>query len=56
MALQTRTYYEKIAGELRFPNKALIDGKFVDSRSGKRFTTINPANGPLFPREFPGSR
>lgn len=45
MALQTRTYYEKIAGELRFPNKALIDGKFVDSRSGKCFTTINPANG-----------
>ncbi|MBU5627877.1 aldehyde dehydrogenase [Oscillibacter sp. MSJ-2] len=45
MALQTRTYYEKIARELRFPSKALIDGKFVDSVSGKRFTTVNPANG-----------
>lgn len=43
--LQTKEYYEKIAQKMRFPSKALIDGKFLDAGSGKRFTTINPANG-----------
>ena len=45
MALQTQAYYERIAKELRFPSKALIDGKFVDSKTGKHFITINPADG-----------
>ena len=42
--MNTRAYYEKIASELTFPSKCLIDGELV-SGSGEKFDVINPANG-----------
>ena len=39
------TDYKAIAANLSLPQKALIDGVFVDATSGKTFDTINPANG-----------
>lgn len=37
--------YLSIANTMRFNTKALINGKFVESKSGETFTTENPANG-----------
>lgn len=39
------TDYHAIAAGLAFPNKALIDGKSVDTKDGATFETRNPANG-----------
>jgi 4-(gamma-glutamylamino)butanal dehydrogenase len=36
---------KKTAGKLKFRTQAFIDGKFVGARSGKTFTTENPATG-----------
>ena len=40
---KTRLHLE--AGKLRFETRHFIDGAFVDSRSGRKFETVNPANG-----------
>lgn len=37
--------YEKIAKGLKFPTQAFIGGKFVNSKSGRTMSTINPATG-----------
>ena len=37
--------WKKLASKISFPNKAFINGKYVDSISGKIFESINPANG-----------
>ena len=37
--------WKKLASKISFPNKAFINGKYVDSISGKTFESINPANG-----------
>lgn len=47
MAFATVAEYEKRAKGLKFNQKALIDGKLVDSLSGKTFETVNPATGQL---------
>jgi len=47
MALLTHADYEQIASGLSFQTKALIDGSFVESPSGKTFATENPATGKL---------
>lgn len=33
------------AAQIRFRDKAFIDGRFVESRSGRKFSSINPATG-----------
>ena len=35
--------WKKIASKISFRNKAFINGKFVDAKSGKTFDSINPA-------------
>lgn len=45
MSLLTKEQYEKIASSVRFSTKALINGKLVDSTSGKTYITANPATG-----------
>jgi gamma-glutamyl-gamma-aminobutyraldehyde dehydrogenase len=45
MAFATPAQYEAIAQNLKFSQKALIDGKLVDSKSGETFETKNPATG-----------
>jgi len=45
MELKTREYYADYVGKLKFNTRALIDGKFVESSSGKKFVTVNPATG-----------
>jgi acyl-CoA reductase-like NAD-dependent aldehyde dehydrogenase len=35
------------AAALRPETRMLIDGRLIDSRSGKRFETVNPANGEI---------
>lgn len=42
MAFVNTDSYEKMVSTLTFNQKALIDGKLVDSISGKAFDTINP--------------
>lgn len=44
-----RSYQENLetAAKLSFQTRAMIDGEFVDSVSGERFETRNPANGRL---------
>ena len=39
--------WKKEASEISFRNKAFINGKFVDSISGKTFDSINPATGEI---------
>ena len=39
--------WKKEASEISFRNKAFINGKFVDSISGKTFDSINPASGEI---------
>lgn len=46
-ALLTRAGYEALAATLAFPADAFIDGQFVPARSGRRFTTTNPATGEI---------
>jgi len=43
--LLTKEEYEKIASSICFNTMALIDGKLVNSVSGKTFPTFNPATG-----------
>jgi len=45
MELKTHDYYKDHSKKLKFNTKALIDGKFVESSSGKKFITVNPATG-----------
>lgn len=45
MSFKTTAEYEKIAANLNFNTKALIDGKLVEAKSGQSFDTVNPANG-----------
>lgn len=45
MELKSREYYAELSKQLRFPTKALIDGKFTSADSGETFETVNPANG-----------
>lgn len=45
MELLSKEEYQKIARVIRFPTKACIDGKMVNSVSGKTFMTENPATG-----------
>ncbi len=45
MSLLTKEEYEKIASSVRFRTKALINGKFTESTSGRTFSTENPATG-----------
>ena len=35
--------WKKIASKISFRNKAFINGKFVEAKSGKTFDSINPA-------------
>jgi len=37
--------YKSIAKKLKFEGKAFINGKYVNAIDGKKFETINPANG-----------
>ena len=39
--------WKKEASKISFRNKAFINGKFVDSISGKTFDSINPASGEI---------
>jgi len=39
--------WKKEASNISFRNKAFINGKFVDSISGKTFDSINPASGEI---------
>src|SRR5271163_3026659 len=41
----TRGDFRRHAAALRPETRMLIDGKLVDAQSGKKFETINPANG-----------
>lgn len=43
MELKTAEYYAEMARKMKFSTKALIDGKFVDSKSGERIISVNPA-------------
>ena len=43
--LPDKSYWEELAGKLHFPCDLLIDGKWQNALSGKRFLTINPATG-----------
>ncbi|MEG9862214.1 MAG: aldehyde dehydrogenase [Parvularculales bacterium] len=43
--LSNRAEVQSIADKLVLPNTAFIDGKFTEAKSGKRFSTINPATG-----------
>lgn len=43
--MRSKEYYEKVAENLSFQTKALIDGKFIDAFSGDTFQTISPADG-----------
>jgi len=45
MELKTREYYTEQSRKLKFSTKALIDGKLVESSSGEKFVTVNPATG-----------
>jgi gamma-glutamyl-gamma-aminobutyraldehyde dehydrogenase len=38
-------HFEAVAGSLKLPNEAVIDGKRVPSASGKQFVNITPRNG-----------
>ncbi|WP_308389426.1 aldehyde dehydrogenase [Acidithiobacillus sp. AMEEHan] len=44
-SIPERAYWCNLAEKIRFPNQLLIDGKWCDAQSGKRFPTINPATG-----------
>ena len=37
--------YKLIANKLKFEGRAFINGKYVNAIDGKKFETINPANG-----------
>ena len=39
------TDFHKAAAELEFETRAFISGEYVDSASGKKFESVNPANG-----------
>ena len=43
--VEDRSYWHGVAGAVALPNQAIIDGRQVDARSGKRFASINPATG-----------
>jgi 4-(gamma-glutamylamino)butanal dehydrogenase len=43
--LLTTQEYKAIAGGLTLPNAAFIDGTFRPAKSGKTFTSVNPATG-----------
>jgi acyl-CoA reductase-like NAD-dependent aldehyde dehydrogenase len=43
--IPTQEDFRRLAAALRPETRMVIDGKLVDARSGKRFETINPANG-----------
>lgn len=45
MEAPTKNDFVKAADALKFETRAFIDGKYVASRSGKTFNSINPANG-----------
>ena len=45
--LLTTAEYTQIAQNLTLPNKAFIDGKFVDAISGQTMPTENPATGEI---------
>lgn len=45
MEFRSKEYYEKVAKELCFQTRAFIDGKFVEAAQGKKFETVNPADG-----------
>lgn len=45
MAFSSVAEYEKIAQNLSFSQKALIDGKLVDALSGKSMDAVSPATG-----------
>ncbi|MBS0235650.1 MAG: aldehyde dehydrogenase [Proteobacteria bacterium] len=38
-------HFESLAGSIKIPGEAVIDGKFVGSASGKTFANITPRNG-----------
>jgi aldehyde dehydrogenase (NAD+)/gamma-glutamyl-gamma-aminobutyraldehyde dehydrogenase len=44
-ATRDAMYYHEIAGKLKIPSQAFIDGRFVEAGSGQRFESINPATG-----------
>lgn len=43
--IEDRSYWHKTAKSVPLPTQAIIGGRQVDARSGKRFATINPATG-----------
>lgn len=43
MTMLSKAEWQKKAASLKLETKAFINGKFVDSLSGKKFKTINPA-------------
>lgn len=45
LSQMTREGFHERAGALKPETRMLIDGKLVDGQSGKRFETLNPANG-----------
>lgn len=47
MEFKSKEYYETLSNNLKLVTKALIDGRFVSSKTGEMFTTVNPANGQI---------
>ncbi|WP_189052075.1 aldehyde dehydrogenase [Aliidongia dinghuensis] len=45
--LLTTEQYKKLAKELKFPSKSIIDGAPVSAASGRTYSTYNPATGEL---------
>ncbi|MEM9844202.1 MAG: aldehyde dehydrogenase [Pseudomonadota bacterium] len=43
----TKTDYTEIAKGLSYPTKCLVDGQWVDAKSGATFETANPADGAI---------
>jgi gamma-glutamyl-gamma-aminobutyraldehyde dehydrogenase len=43
--LLTQDEYEVIARDLTLPTTAFINGRFSSAKSGRTFSTVNPANG-----------
>ena len=54
--LLTKTEYSAIAKSIALPNKAFINGTFVDALSGQTMPTENPATGEILTEIVSGER
>jgi 4-(gamma-glutamylamino)butanal dehydrogenase len=43
-------HFEAVAGSMKLPGEAVIDGRLVDSASGKTFDNVTPRNGRILNR------